>query len=72
MAYLPFSHGPRNCIGAQFALLEARVILAAVLVRLEWRLSPAYRHKPTSSITLHAAHGMPLLVRSTRRNHATS
>jgi hypothetical protein len=27
-SYMPFSRGPRNCIGAQFALLEAKTILS--------------------------------------------
>jgi hypothetical protein len=30
-SYMPFSRGPRNCIGAQFALLEAKTILAMML-----------------------------------------
>eukprot|EP00882_Tetradesmus_deserticola_P021015 GHRQ01022718.1.p1 GENE.GHRQ01022718.1~~GHRQ01022718.1.p1 ORF type:complete len:107 (-),score=33.26 GHRQ01022718.1:523-843(-) len=30
-SYMPFSRGPRNCIGAQFALLEAKTILAMLL-----------------------------------------
>lgn len=30
-SYMPFSRGPRNCIGAQFALLEAKTILSMVL-----------------------------------------
>ena len=38
-AFLPFSKGPRVCIGAGFALAEASVVLAALLRR--YRLLPA-------------------------------
>ncbi|HUN05198.1 MAG TPA: cytochrome P450 [Aggregatilineales bacterium] len=44
MAYLPFSTGPRVCIGNSFALMEARLILATVASR--YRLKMIGRQPP--------------------------
>jgi cytochrome P450 len=51
-AYFPFGGGPRVCIGNQFALTEAQLILATVLSRCQFRLLPGVALVPEPLITL--------------------
>ncbi len=45
-AYMPFSIGPRQCIGSNFALLEAGLILACIAQRFELHLLPDTEVQP--------------------------
>ncbi|HEY1817891.1 MAG TPA: cytochrome P450 [Kofleriaceae bacterium] len=62
--YLPFGAGPRVCIGAHFALLEAQLALATMVqqVRLEL-VSPAKVVPYDPQVTLRPKGGMPMIVR---------
>lgn len=51
-AYVPFSVGPRVCIGADFAMQEATIILATLLARHRFRLTDARPPKPKLILTL--------------------
>lgn len=39
-AYLPFSIGPRNCVGQNMAYVTVRVILVELLSRLRFEVDP--------------------------------
>ncbi|MCK9897881.1 cytochrome P450 [Frankia sp. AgB32] len=56
--YLPFGLGPRRCIGRGFALMEAQLVLATLLQRVEMRLVPEHQVEPQALVTLRPAHGM--------------
>jgi cytochrome P450 len=56
-AYFPFGGGPRVCIGAGFATMEATLLLAAIAQRFRLRLVPNQRIEPLASITLRPKNG---------------
>ena len=59
--YLPFGAGPRVCIGAHFALLEAQLALATMVQRA--RIRPrSFDVRPEPLITLRPRGGMPATV----------
>lgn len=52
-AYFPFGGGARVCIGNNFALMEAQLVLATIAQKYRLRLSPDSIIEPEASFTLH-------------------
>lgn len=65
-AFFPFGMGPRICVGMNFALIEAKIALSMILQRYSFTLSPAYAHLPAQLITLHAHHGVQVMLHPLR------
>lgn len=61
-AYLPFGDGPRVCIGANFALQEAVIILATLLARFRFSAIAGRAPKPVMILTLRPEGGVWLGV----------
>jgi cytochrome P450 len=60
-AYLPFGVGPRVCIGAQFALAEASLVLATLVQHFETALADDIPVLPIGVVTTQPDH--PALFR---------
>ena len=59
-AYLPFGAGQRFCIGKEFALAEARIILPRILQRFKIHPLPNQPATPEPAITLRIKNGLKL------------
>ncbi|WP_273688238.1 cytochrome P450 [Ketogulonicigenium vulgare] len=64
-AYMPFSEGPRVCVGAGFAMLEGTLILAMLLRDYRFELVAGREPVPVAYMTVRAKDGIWLKV--TRR-----
>ncbi|KAJ4832520.1 hypothetical protein Tsubulata_900077 [Turnera subulata] len=62
-AYIPWGIGSRRCLGETFATLELKVILALVLSKFTFSLSPEYHHSPAFKMALVPKYGVRLLMR---------
>jgi cytochrome P450 len=61
-AYFPFGGGPRQCIGNNFAMMEAVLVLATVAQKYRLHLVPNQPVEPEPSVTLHARHGIKMIL----------
>ncbi len=62
-AYFPFGGGPRVCIGAQFSLMEAQLLLATLAQRVRVELVPGRAVVPDPIFTLRPRGGIAATVR---------
>jgi cytochrome P450 len=65
-AYFPFGGGPRICMGNNFALMEATLLLATIARRFRLKLSPDAVVTPLPTITLRPACGVKVVVQTRR------
>ncbi|CAF0950840.1 unnamed protein product [Rotaria sp. Silwood1] len=56
--YLPFAAGSRNCIGQNFALLEAKVILAMLVQRCDFEMEPGQKITSEVRVTMRPKYGL--------------
>jgi cytochrome P450 len=62
-AFLPFGGGSRVCAGMHFAMMEAVIILAVLIQRLEIEAVPGYELSLKPAVTLRPADDLPLRLR---------
>jgi cytochrome P450 len=60
--YIPFSAGPRQCIGSAFAMMEAQLIVATIAQRYRLQSAPGHIVEPLVSSTLHPRQGVHMTL----------
>lgn len=70
-SYLPFSAGPRFCIGIHFAMMEGPIVLSRLLRRFDFEIDPNKTIVEDDFPTLRPRGGVPAIVRSRRPHHGS-
>ncbi|KAK2151982.1 hypothetical protein LSH36_343g00001 [Paralvinella palmiformis] len=66
-AFVPFSAGPRNCIGQNFAMHEMKTILARIFRMFDVSLDPNYKVEKRVAIVMKTSNG--IRVNLSKRSH---
>jgi cytochrome P450 family 4 len=68
-SYIPFSAGPRNCIGQRFGLLEEKTILSYIL--RHYRVHAVHKELPIiPDMILRPKNGFPVTFAPRNRNNS--
>ena len=70
--WLPFGGGLRRCVGAAFAVYEMKMVLAAMLPRVEMRLAVDRVRNVRRAITITPEGGLPVVVTAKRSRASAS
>jgi cytochrome P450 len=65
--YMPFGAGPRMCIGAPFAMMELKIVLAMILQRYRLSIVPNTRIDRDEQTSLTPKRGMPMTIHAQDR-----
>ncbi|XP_056165637.1 cytochrome P450 CYP749A22-like [Syzygium oleosum] len=61
VVFLPFGFGPRMCVGMNFAMNEAKIVLSMILQHYTFKLSPGYIHSPVQLLLTRPQHGLQVI-----------
>jgi cytochrome P450 len=70
--FLPFGGGLRKCVGAAFALYEMKMVLGALLPRVELRLATDRVRNVRRAITVTPEGGLPVVCTAKRSREASA
>lgn len=69
--FMTFLHGPRSCIGQNFAKVEMRCLLSAMVMNFSWELAmDDAKVVPRGVITIKPEHGMYLKMTPLKKGEA--
>jgi cytochrome P450 len=60
-AYFPFGGGPRACVGASFAMMEATLLLAMIQQKYHLEVAPEHPIEIFASVTLRPKYGIGVI-----------
>jgi cytochrome P450 len=62
-AWFPFLGGPHQCIGQEFAMMEATLVVAMLAQSFTLRLAPGVLVEPKPMLSLRPRDGLPMIVK---------